>query len=74
MHNCEGKGHTSRQCPSSAMFCKGRTVTKCFSDKYPFQHKGVVESQFVNDIVLDTGCSRTLVRSDLVGEENCKLG
>ena len=33
-----------------------------------------VESQFVNDIVLDTGCSRTLVRSDLVGEENCKPG
>ena len=56
------------------MFCKGRTVTKCISDSDPFRCKGVVEGQFVNDIVLDTGCSRTLVRSDLVGEENCKPG
>ena len=58
----------------SAMFCKGRMVTKCFSDNHPFQCKGVVDGQFVNDIVLDTGCSRTLVRGDLVGEENCKPG
>ena len=28
--------------------------------------KGVVEGQLVNDIVLDTGCYRTLVRSDLL--------
>ena len=35
----------------------------------PFQCKGVVEGQLVNDIVLDTGCSRTLVRSDLSGEK-----
>ena len=32
----------------------------------PFQYKGVVEDQLVNDIVLDNGCSRTLVRSDPV--------
>ena len=69
-YNCEGKGHTSHQCPSSAMFCKGKGI----SDNNPFWCKGVVEGQFVNDIVLDTGCSRTLVRSDLVGEENCKPG
>ena len=41
---------------------------------HPFRCKGMVEGQLVNDIVLDTGCSRTLVRSDLVGEENCKPG
>ena len=35
----------------------------------PFQCKGVVEGQLVNDIVVDTGCSRTLVRSDLLGEK-----
>ena len=73
-YNCEGKGHTSRQCPSNAMFCKARTVTECLSDNHPFRCKGMVEGQLVNDIVLDTGCSRTLVRSDLVGEENCKPG
>ena len=35
----------------------------------PFQCKWVVEGLLVNDIVLDTGCSRTLVRSDLLGEK-----
>ena len=35
----------------------------------PFQCKAVVEGQLVNDIVLDTGCSRTLVRSNLLGEK-----
>ena len=49
-------------------------VTKYFSDNYLFWYKGVAEGQFVNDIVLDTGCLRTLVRSDLLGEENCKPG
>ena len=56
------------------MFCKGGTVTECFSHNHPFWCEGVVEGQFVNDIVLDTGFSRTLVRSDLVGKENCKPG
>ena len=37
--------------------------------RQPFHCEGFVEGQFVNDIVLDTGCSRTLVRSDLVGKE-----
>ena len=42
-YNCEGKGHTSRQCPSNAMFCKARTVTECLSDNHPLQCKGMVE-------------------------------
>ena len=33
-----------------------------------------MEGQFVEDIVLDTGCSRTLVRGDLVSKENLILG
>ena len=37
--------------------------------RQPFHCEGFVESQLVDDIVLDTGCSRTLVRSDLVGKE-----
>ena len=68
-----GRGHTLRQCPSEASFCGIKGTRK--SDKYhgrrpevrqTFCCKGFVEGQFVNDIVLDTGCSRTLVRSDLV--------
>ena len=33
---------------------------------------GVVERTPVSDILLDTGCSRTLVRRDLVPTENLK--
>ena len=33
-----------------------------------------MEGQFVEDIVLDTGCSRTLVRGDLVSKEDLILG
>ena len=40
----------------------------------PFQCKGTVEGQLVNNIVLDTGCSRTLVRSDLLREKDFSQG
>ena len=41
--------------------------------RQPFCCEGLVEGQFVNDIVLDTGCSRTLVRGDLVRQEKLSL-
>jgi len=70
---CRGYGHTSRQCPSEAFFCGTRSTKKSaeYHGKRPevrqtFCCKRFVEGQFVNDIVLATGCSRTLVRSDLV--------
>ena len=39
-----------------------------------FQCKGAVEGQLLNDIALDTGCSRTLVRSDLLREKDFSQG
>ena len=60
-YNCRGRGHTSRQCPSRAMYCgrrKGRRLeTIC---------RGLVEDVDIDDILLDTGCSRTVVRRELV--------
>ena len=77
-YNCGGCGHTSRQCPSNALFCGVRSSTSYSARKKRvnqlFRCEGVVEGQLVNDIVLDTGCSRTLVRSDLLGEENLRQG
>ena len=71
-YSCGGRGHTSRQCPSNVLFCGVKGFTRHPAKRkmvnQPFQCKGVVEGQLVNDIVLDTGCSRTLVRSDLLGE------
>jgi len=63
-YNCCGKGHTSRQCPSEALYCGAKSHRKCS------MCQGRVDGQFVSDIVLDTGCTRTLVHRDLVGEES----
>ena len=76
-YNCGGKGHTSRQCPSEAFFGTIRR-SDCFcGGKKPvrpqFCCEGFVEGHSVNDIVLDTGFSRTLVRSDLVREKSSSL-
>ena len=49
------------QCPSKALFCgggRGLSTT----------HTGVVENKKVEDILLDTGCTQTMVRQDLVQE------
>ena len=72
-YDCRGRGYMSRQCRSEAFFCVTRGTRKSggYRGRRPVVRqtfcKGFVEGQFVNDIVLDTGWSRTLVRSDLVG-------
>ena len=77
-YNCGGRGHTSRQCPNSALFCGvtffTRYSTRQKRENRPYQCKEVVEGQLANDIVLDTGCSRTLVRSDLWREKDFSQG
>jgi len=57
--------------PSDAMFCKSEGCDQ--QANQPFRCQGLVEGQFVEDIVLDTGCSRTLVKGDLVSKENLIL-
>ena len=63
--NCGQKGHISPKCLDNALFCgTGRRS----------QEQGVVEGRYVSDILLDTGCSRTLVRRDLVPSKNMQEG
>ena len=65
--NCGGRGHMSMKCPSKALTCLE-------SSAHPVWHNskdgptcsGTVEGQSTDDILLDTGCSRTMVRTDLV--------
>ena len=65
--NCGGRGHMSMKCPSKALTCLEISA-------YPVWHRskdgptcsGTVEGQATDDILLDTGCSRTMVRTDLV--------
>ena len=62
--NCRGGGHTSWQCPSKVMFCGVRRKVNCKSGlrRQDLMCRGAVEGVDVDDILLDTGCSRTLVR------------
>ena len=65
--NCGGRGHMSMKCPSKALNCLEISA-------YPVWHRskdgptcsGTVEGQATDDILLDTGCSRTMVHTDLV--------
>ena len=68
---CGQRGHISTKCPSSAMFCKLEqqpSVHQSGSKTTSVCRSGQVEGIHVDQIVLDTGCSRTMVRRDLVPE------
>ena len=71
--NCGGRGHISTKCPSYALYCSNRRGRNCtwkpgHSRSGCVYRAGAVEGQAVEDVLLDTGCSRTLVRRDLVPE------
>lgn len=75
--NCHHKGHYSSSCPRNALFVtEGRAVEQgklsmvrrqCSSQSGVVKC-GVVEGKEVHNILLDTGCSRTLVHQDLIPE------
>ena len=82
-HNCHKKGHYSFNCPHRAMFCTERKMEvsgQISVVKRPVQSKpgvvksGRVEGEAVDDILLDTGCSRTLVHRKLVPKEKAQDG
>ena len=78
--NCHSKGHYSFNCPRNAMFCMERQhgdsvmVRKQAVAQPGVVRRGTVEGQKVNNILLDTGCSRTLVHQSLVPKEKMEDG
>ena len=71
---CRQFGHIKKDCPERAV---EKVLFTAEEKQEPFsrqqlemdlrlQHKGQVEDQEVQDILLDTGCARTMVRVDLV--------
>ena len=54
--------HIARDCPGNALFGGEQGMLG-------IKHSGVVEDKAVDDIMLETGCSRTMVRGDLVPRE-----
>jgi predicted aspartyl protease len=78
--NCHHKGHYSSSCPRNALFVtEGRAVQQSklsvVRRQCPSQ-PGVVKSGVVegHNILLDTGCSRTLVHQNLVPESKIQEG
>ena len=59
--NCGERGHMAIQCPSNALYCESWSGVTA-------HRSGTVEGMRVSDIVLDTGCSQTMVRRDLVAK------
>ena len=77
--NCQQKGHLAANCPNDAMFCSERRVVYKGNSavrKVPavctqgLHVAGKVDGIPVEPVILDTGCSRTLVKSDLVSQNN----
>ncbi len=60
-YNCGKRGHIAMHCPNNALFCDGGVGPAA-------TRKGKVEGAEAEDILLDTGCSRTMVRRELVPE------
>jgi len=78
--NCQEKGHLAVNCPNNALFCSERRVDYQGNSAVRavctqgLQGSGKVDGIPVKSVVLDTGCSRTLVRSDLVSQDNLLEG
>ena len=64
-YNCGGIGHRARQCPGNALFRHGHGWQR----RQGLTLHEIVEGQVVDDILLDTGCSKTLVQRELVLQE-----
>ena len=64
-YNCGGVGHRAHQCPGNALFCQGRGWLR----RQGLTFHGKVEGQVADNILLDTGCSKTVVWRELVPRE-----
>ena len=76
--NCKGLRYIAAECPSDAMFCKKRRALIWKSERQPPQQeltlRGEVEGITIGDILLDTGCSQTLVRQELMPNDKVMSG
>ena len=76
-YECGKLGHFATRCPSRALYGEGRP---CYGPEAgPRQNgrvcrSGTVDGERVRDILLDTGCTRTLVHQRLIPEDKKTSG
>ena len=70
--NCDKRGHIALNCPEKALYCKRAPKPPIFASnrRRSFYRHGTVDGKAVSNILLDTGCSNTLIRRDLVPESS----
>ena len=56
---CNKVGHIAKRCPEKGFYCSETGQSKLY-------RQGKVEGKAIKDILLDTGCSRTMVKRELV--------
>ena len=67
--NCHQKGHYASNRPSNALFCREKLLEKVGEQTRTgteLTKKGSVEGRAVDNILLDTGCSKTLMHQEWV--------
>ena len=64
-YNCGQRGHAALKCPSAALFCGSSQIRPAISRggllKRDVYKSGIVEGRSVERVVLDTGCSQSMV-------------
>ena len=68
-YHCHKKGHVAMECPDKALLCQQMKLQNVALTKQ-LKGAGEVEEHDVTKILLDIGCSQTLVRRDLVLRSN----
>ena len=69
--NCRQEGHIAPNCPGEpALLCDATPATGLKSpETETWGRSGKVEGKFAPNMVLDTGCKRTMVHQELVPPE-----
>ena len=73
-YNCHQQGHKSTECPNNALCCEDQSRERRQENERGSYRTGRDNNQLVHDVVLDTGASRTMVRKEMVSEDDLTLG
>ena len=73
-YNCSAKGHLSHNCPQKALFSSTTPAIVTNKRQERAYQRGTINGVYCKDIVVDTGASKTLVRSDLVTQDDILEG